>query len=205
MTSIFDLSTQHQDVSSKIVVGLDRLSQAVRVLLWEEAKRHDLSPIQIQFLIFLHYHSLEFGRVSTLAKEFGLTQATVSDAVTSLASKSLLYRAPWPQDKRVITLRLTSMGAEVALKLSTWPNIIREQLNQFSPNEQEMLMKFLMQLIESLQKAGIITIARLCLTCQYFQSAAQPDTASSHFCRLLEKSLATSDLRLDCPEHQLLL
>ena len=69
MTSVFDLATQHQDVSSKIVVGLERLAQTFRVLLWEEAKEHALSPIQIQFLVYLRYHPPEFCRVSLLAKE----------------------------------------------------------------------------------------------------------------------------------------
>ncbi len=205
MTSVFDLATQHQDVGSKIVVGLERLAQAFRVLLWEEAKEHALSPIQIQFLVYLRYHPPEFCRVSLLAKEFGLTQATVSDAVTSLEAKGLIVREPAWQDKRILTLRLTPTGDQLATKLAAWAAVIKEQLGQFSNEEQLLLMQFLMHLIESLQRAGLIAVSRMCLTCRFFQADAHPDSAAPHHCRLLDKPLANSDLRLDCLEHELAL
>lgn len=187
------------------MVGLERLAHAFRVLLWEEAKQHALSPIQIQFLIYLRYHPPEFCRVSLLAKEFGLTQATVSDAVTSLEAKGLIAREPAWQDKRILTLRLTPNGDQLAVKLSAWATVIKEQLAQFSSEEQELLMKFLMHLIESLQRVGLIAISRMCLTCRFFQADAHPNPAAPHHCRLLDKPLANSDLRLDCLEHELAL
>lgn len=49
--SIFDPKNQIKDVSSKIVAGLERISEAFKVLLWEKAKALGLSPIQIQILI----------------------------------------------------------------------------------------------------------------------------------------------------------
>lgn len=199
--SVFDLASQHQEVSSKIVIGLERLAQTFRVLLWEEAKEHHLSPIQIQTLVYLRYHPPEFGRVSLLAREFGLTQATMSDTVTSLEAKGLIYREIWPQDKRVTLLKLTPAGESLAFKLSTWANIIQEQLASFSADEQEVVLKFLMQLIESLQKVGVIAVARMCITCRFFQPHAYPGTASPHHCQLLAKPLANSELRIDCPEH----
>jgi DNA-binding MarR family transcriptional regulator len=199
--AVFDLSTQHQDATSKIVAALERLGQVFRMLLWEEAKQHEISPIQIQFLVYLRYHPPEFCRVSLLAREFGLTQATVSDAVTSLESKGFVWRESWPHDGRVTTLKLTQAGEKLAVRLSTWANTIREQLDQFSPVEQEVQLKFLMQLIELLQKAGLVTIARMCLTCHYFQRNAYPEADSPHHCDLLNIPLANTELRFDCPEH----
>ncbi|MEO6831625.1 MAG: MarR family transcriptional regulator, partial [Chitinophagaceae bacterium] len=57
--SAFDLSQQNRSIDSKIVVSLERISQAFRVLLWKESKEFSLSPIQIQVLIFLLHHSDE--------------------------------------------------------------------------------------------------------------------------------------------------
>ncbi|HWP48427.1 MAG TPA: MarR family transcriptional regulator [Candidatus Limnocylindrales bacterium] len=205
MESVFNLSTQHRETDSKIVAALERLSQAFRILLWEQAKEHDLSPIQIQFLVYLLYHQQErvfLCRVSQLAREFDLTQATVSDAVKSLEEKNLVYREPYPGDKRIFTLRLTPQGKQLALKLSTWANVIKENVAQFCPKEQEIVLKFLMQLIASLQRAGIITISRMCITCRFFQPDAHPGTDSPHHCRLIDKPLANSELRIDCPEHE---
>ena len=58
--SVFNPNHQETDISSKIVAGLERISEAFKVLLWEKAKLLGLSPIQIQILIFalLEYNQL---------------------------------------------------------------------------------------------------------------------------------------------------
>jgi hypothetical protein len=73
MKSPFDLNQQNKKVESKIVVALERISEAFRVLLWNESKENALSPIQIQILIFLLFHSDEMCKVSYLAQEFNMT------------------------------------------------------------------------------------------------------------------------------------
>ena len=90
MGGAFDPSSQHGDVDKKIVAALERISQAYRVLLQEEAQRRSLSPIQARFLVHLLHHGDELGRVGRLAEEFGLSRATVSDAVGTLEAKGLV-------------------------------------------------------------------------------------------------------------------
>ncbi|MCS7221270.1 MAG: MarR family winged helix-turn-helix transcriptional regulator [Anaerolineae bacterium] len=202
MNSVFDPSRQQQDVASKVVAALERLCQAFRVLLWEEAKVHHLSPIQIQFLVYLLYHSPELCRISQLAREFGLTQATVSDAIAALEGKALVSREPWHGDRRVSTLKLTPTGRELAVRLSTWAEVIGQCVSTFPFEEQEAILRFLMQLIESLHRAGIISVARMCITCRFFQPNVAPHSDSPHYCRLINKPLTNSELRIDCPDHE---
>lgn len=202
MPSLFDLAHQHQDVDSKIAAALERLSQAFRVLLWEKNKDYNLSPIQIQFLVYLLYHAAEQGTIGQLAKEFTLTPATVSDAITTLEKKKLVFRERCQDDRRLAFVSLTADGKKIARKLSTWANVIQENLAQFDAIEKVVVMKFLMRLIESLQQARVITIARMCITCKFFQPDAHPHAKAPHHCRLLDKPLANSELRLDCPEHE---
>jgi len=57
--SAFNLNGQNQKIESRIVVALERISEAFRVLLWNESKENALSPIQIQILIFVYFHSSE--------------------------------------------------------------------------------------------------------------------------------------------------
>ena len=52
--SSFHLTEQNQKIESRIVVALERISEAFRVLLWNESKENSLSPIQIQILIFIY-------------------------------------------------------------------------------------------------------------------------------------------------------
>lgn len=204
MHSIFDVTHQHQDVDSKIAAALERLSQAFRVLLWEKNKTCNLSPIQIQFLVYLLYHAAEQCTVGQLAKEFTLTPATVSDAITTLEEKKLVARERQEADRRVAWVSLTTEGKKTARRLSTWANVIQKNIAQFDAQEKVAVMKFLMRLIESLQQAGVITIARMCLTCKFFQPDAHPHAKAPHHCRLLDKPLANSELRLDCPEHEMM-
>jgi DNA-binding MarR family transcriptional regulator len=200
--SVFDLSAQHDDVDAKIVAALERLSQVFRVRLREEAWERDLSPTQAQFLIYLLYHDVELRRVSQLAREFDLTQATVSDAVASLETKGLVQREQWPEDRRVVTLRLTKDGEKLAATLSEWADPVREHLERFSPEEREAVMSFLIGLIGSLQRSGLITVARMCVTCNFFRQDIHPGEPSPHHCGLLDVPLGRADLRVDCPEYE---
>jgi DNA-binding MarR family transcriptional regulator len=200
--SVFDPSAQHDDVDARIVAALERLSQVFRVRLGEEARRRNLSPIQAQFLIHLLHHDVELRRVSRLAREFDLTQATVSDAVASLETKGLVRREHWPGDRRVVTLRLTPDGEKLATTLSNWADPIGEHLERFSPGEREAVMRFLIELVGSLQRSGLITVARMCVTCRFFRRDVRPEGASPHHCGLLDVPLGGSDLRVDCPEHE---
>jgi DNA-binding MarR family transcriptional regulator len=203
LESVFNLPSQHGDVDSKVVAGLERLGQVFRVLLRQEAQEHKLSPIQARFLVYLLYHDVELRRVSQLAREFDLTQATVSDAVDTLEAKGLVGREHWPEDGRVMTLRLTPKGELVAAELSTWADTVREHLDLCPPEEKEVVMRFLMRLIGVLQESGVITVARMCVTCRFFERDAHPGASSPHHCRLLDVPLSGSDLRVDCPEHEL--
>ena len=88
--SIFNPEFQNQNTSSKIIVALERISEAFKVLLWDKAKEYGLSPIQIQILIFVAYHKQELCNVSHLANEFNITKPTVSDAIKALVNKNYI-------------------------------------------------------------------------------------------------------------------
>lgn len=192
------------DLDSKIVAALERLAHVLRTLLWEEAVKNNLSPIQIQSLLYLRTHPEEFCRVGQLAQEFSLTPATVSDAISSLEEKGLLERRPHLQDGRVFRLRLTEKGRQlVEKKLSRWAEVLHEQLAHFPEEEKANALKFLLELIEALYRAGVITVARICLTCRFFRTHVHKGSSSPHHCALMDKPLAESELRVDCPEHEL--
>ena len=78
------------NLESKILNGLERLSEALKALLWEKAKTLGISPIQIQILLFVSNHQTDICNVSYLAKEFNLTKATISDSVNVLLKKKYL-------------------------------------------------------------------------------------------------------------------
>ncbi len=122
--------------------------------------------------------------------------------LSPIQARFLVYLR-WPEDGRVMTLRLTPEGELLAAELSTWADMVREHLDPCPSEEKEVVMRFLMRLIGSLQGSGVITVARMCVTCRFFRRDALPGAGSPHHCGLLDVPLSGSDLRIDCQEHEL--
>ncbi|MDP2685624.1 MAG: MarR family winged helix-turn-helix transcriptional regulator [Aequorivita sp.] len=196
--SPFNLNEQNQKVESRIVVALERISEAFRVLLWTESKENSLSPIQIQILIFIYFHSLEKCKVGYLADEFNMTKATISDSVKVLFAKDLVTKETDPTDTRSYSLSLTSEGKKIAKKASFFASSIEQPIEKLTEEQKTIMLNGLLKLINNLNKSGIITIQRMCFTCSNYQL-----DNGIHYCKLLKSRLAESELRVDCPEHEL--
>jgi len=196
--SSFNLNEQNQKIESRIVVALERISEAFRVLLWNESKENSLSPIQIQILIFIYYHSLEKCKVGYLADEFNMTKATISDSVKVLLSKELVTKETDPIDTRSFSLLLTNEGKKIAKKASFFASSIEHPIEKFTQEQKAIMLNGLLKLIYDLNNSGIITIQRMCFTCSNYQI-----DNGVHYCKLLNSKLAENELRVDCPEHEL--
>lgn len=198
--SDFDLKHQNQSTESKIVASLERIAQAFRVLLWQESKEFSLSPIQVQVLIFLLHHSDEKRKVSYLADEFNMTKATISDTVKTLEQKELITKEYEQHDTRSYVINLTAKGRDIAGKTSLFTKEVRVPIDKLYPDDKESLLLSLLNIIQHLNRSGVITIQRMCMTCSYYQSS---DKGQKHFCKLLNRNLHVTDLRMDCPEHEM--
>ncbi|MBK7038681.1 MAG: winged helix-turn-helix transcriptional regulator [Bacteroidetes bacterium] len=196
--SSFHLTEQNQKIESRIVVALERISEAFRVLLWNESKENSLSPIQIQILIFIYFHSLEKCKVGYLADEFNMTKATISDSVKILLSKELVTKETDPIDTRSFSLSLTYEGKKIAKKASLFASSIEQPIEKLTQEQKTIMLNGLLKLIYDLNKSGIITIQRMCFTCSNYQLEK-----GVHYCKLLKCQLAENELRIDCAEHEL--
>ncbi len=196
--SSFDIKQQNIRIESKIVVALERISEAFRVLLWQESKENSLSPIQIQILIFLLFHTSEKCKVSYLANEFNMTKATISDSVKLLLDKKIIEKEYDSIDSRSFSISLTNEGKKIAQKSSSFAGIIEKPINDFTDKQKEILLVSLLELISKLNQEGVITVQRMCLTCKFYNK-----NKTAHYCNLLNKLLLNNELRVDCPEHQL--
>lgn len=196
--SAFDVTHQNLNIESKIVASLERVAQAFRVLLWEESKTFSLSPIQIQVLIFLLYHSDEKRKVSYLAHEFNLTKATISDTVKTLEQKKLIVKEFESHDSRSYKIYLTPEGTATAQKIAMFTQQIQAPIDRMEATEKENLLFSLLNIIKHLNQTGVITIQRMCFSCQHYQTDA---TTQSHYCHLLQSKLEPTELRVDCNEH----
>ena len=197
--SAFDIEHQNSSIESKIVASLERVSQAFRVLLWNESKEFSLSPIQVQVLIFLLHHSDQKRKVSYLADEFNMTKATISDTIKTLEQKQLIKKQFEQHDTRSYIINLTKKGKNIAEQTSLFAKQIQVPIDKLHSSDKENLLLSLLDIIHHLNKSGVITIQRMCFTCHFYKTNKN---GQKHFCGLLNANLADTELRIDCAEHK---
>jgi len=196
--AIFSPVQQAGNVPGKVVAALERLSEAFRVLLWNEAKQYGLSPIQVQLLVFLLHYPAPKRTITFLASYFNMTKATISDAIKSLESKQLLTRKAMSGDSRSHTLHLVKAGKTLARKIEKFADPIQGTVTLLPAARQEELLECLLSLIYQLNRQLVISPQSMCLNCRFY---AQKN--GGHYCNLVKAALRSGDLRVDCPEFQL--
>ena len=200
MPGVFDLDQQQRDLDARLVVGIERLGQALRGLLRDAARQHGMSPIQLQLLVQIGQRNDGESRVGALAERFDITAPTVSDAVAALVDKGLVRRSPSQHDGRMVRLTPTEEGARVARLTETWADPLLRLLEPVPRSAKRAAFDVVSLLIAELHEAGVIGLARMCRTCRHFRSQTTVETP--YWCDLLKLPLRSEDLRLDCPEHE---
>ena len=195
--STFNPAQQEKDISSKIVAGLERVSEVFKVLIWEKAKFVGLSPIQIQILIFIAFRKQNLCNVSHLAKEFNLTKPTISDAIRVLDKKGLIIKDVSLADNRSYSIVLSDLGNEIVSQTYDFSLPLKKQIDGFSQTELESLFGTLSQLIYKLNRIGVLSVQRTCFGCTFYKKNNGND-----YCNLLQKDLLSQEIRIDCPEFE---
>ncbi len=195
--SVFDTEKQHHNLDSKIIVAFEKISEVYRVLQWSQAQENKISPIQLQILVFIKYHTPEKCKVGYMARDFNITKATISDSVKTLLSKGYLNKVVDTSDTRSFTLSLTSEGEKLASKVEHYTHELKAPLLDLDASKKEVLFDSLTELIYKLQRNGIIDVQRMCFTCTNYEG----DKNAAHYCKLMKTELTKNALRMDCPEH----
>lgn len=194
---VFKQEDKVHSLSNKIVIGLQRISEAFKVLLWEKAKEFGLSPIQIQILIFVAYHKEAYRNVSYLAKEFNVTKPTISDAIKVLEKKEMIVKDYSSTDNRRYSIFLSDLGKDIVSKTENFVHPIKKEMDTISIQEQENIFATISSLIYQLNQKGVLTVQRTCFACKFYKQNGNQD-----YCNLLQKELLNSDIRLDCAEFE---
>lgn len=190
------------DLDLRLVAALERTGHALRVLLGEQARRHGLSPIQVQLLQLLASRPAERRRVGTLAADLDVRSPTVSDAVAALKRKGLVADVPVAGDGRARQLDLTAVGVGVVAELADWQGAVAARLGGVGPARKAETLELLLDLLAGLHEDDVITVARTCPACRFFVRDAQPGAGRPHRCGLLDAPLGGADLRVDCDGHE---
>ena len=198
MESIFNLNNQNSNLDSKIVAGLDRISQVFKTLLLEKSKTYNLSPIQIQLLIFIAYHSSEKTTVSYLSQEFNLSKPTISDTIKTLEQKQFINKIVDKKDTRSYRITLTETGKNIVLETENFINPLTEIITNSKQNDKLVLWENITTIIQQLNELKIISVQRTCFKCKFYS-----ENNNKSFCNLLNQNLKTEDIRIDCEEFEI--
>lgn len=187
-------------VVDHITTGLTKVAAALRSQAWEGGSARKLTPTQGQILVLLAERATQPMRLNDVARELCLTAATASDAVMTLVEKKLVKKERSPDDQRALVITLTAAGRREAQQTAGWTEVVRAGVRSLTPDEQTVFLRGLTKVMYSLQEQGVISIARMCVSCTYFQPYAHVDAARPHHCGFVNKPMGDGQLRLECPD-----
>lgn len=198
--SLFDPKYRNTP-AGQISIALYRIAQAIDLLLRERGKALRLSAAQIQALLFLKYARPGVRTIGGLANRLEVTYATASGVADALERKRLIQRKQLAEDRRVITLGLTSKGEDKAELLEDVLNEVESAVNALSESEQAALLRATQAIVRRLQNAGYVKVYEMCWNCQFFQKDAHPDDPRGpHHCMFIDAPLPEPNTYFECPD-----
>jgi len=137
------------DPDQELLFAFEKLCRYFRAWYTQEGKRHDLSPVQVQILIYLLRPLTELQNLTTIANEFFISKASLSDSIKGLMNKKLVTRLSLKNDKREQYINLTRSGKKLAGQLGQIPKVLDLSIRNMRPAEKQRLMTGVLNLMSS--------------------------------------------------------
>lgn len=197
----FDPKYRSETPAGAITIALYRIGQAIDRLLRQRGEARQLSPAQIQALLFLQYARPGARTIGGLAQRLGATYATASGVADALERKALMSRQPLEEDRRIVTLALTGAGQEEARKAEDILDEIEAAVTALPEEDQQALLRATQAIVRRLQEGGYVHVYEMCWGCQFFRHNAHPaDPRGPHHCAFVDAPLAEPNTYLECPD-----
>ena len=188
--------------AQQLLVGLDRLGQAVRMEAWRNAGPFTLSPLQGDIVNLLH-NARTPQRQGDIVTALASTPPTVSDAVKVLRRKGLLEATRDPADARAVRLSLSTSGRAEAARLSVMPENLGDAVAAVAGSDFPAMLRGVVTLMRELQDRRLIPVSRMCVTCRFYVPDAHPaESGRPHHCAYVDAPFGDAELRVTCPDHE---
>mgnify|MGYP000029446059 CR=1 FL=1 len=199
--SPFNPRVRSERLSGQIAIALYRIAQSIQIMLRRAGQAHGLSPAQVQALLFLAYARPGVRTIGGLAQRLQATLATASEVADALERKGLVAREPWPEDHRIITLRLTGNGRRRVADLEGLLDDLEAAIAELSLPDQQTLHRALQHIVRRLAAGGHVVVYEMCWGCAFFRPFAHPgDPAAPHHCAFMDAPLPDADTYTECPD-----
>jgi DNA-binding MarR family transcriptional regulator len=182
----------------RLATGLARVAVAVRADGPPDGLERTIAQQQVLLMLTRRH---QVYPLSVLATELGMPEDATLAAVSTLVREGLVAMDPAPSySPHQVRVALTEAGRAQAPELLNWAADLLAELEQMSFEHQRRLLALVTQQIFVMQRQDRIPVARMCVTCRYFQPYAYPGTTSPHHCWLVDAPFGYQDLRVRCPE-----
>ncbi|MEO0302028.1 MAG: helix-turn-helix domain-containing protein [candidate division WOR-3 bacterium] len=156
-----------ENLDFKILSGLERVSEIMKVFLRRESSKFKLSPTQVQILLSL----LSEGnlKIKNLEKITSLDKTTLSKSIKNLQKKNFIEKTQSELDRREKILKIKENKKESIKNFSLSINLFKKVLKNFSEKEKEIILKFIFDFIDYSIDMGLISLQKMCSKCIYFK------------------------------------
>jgi DNA-binding MarR family transcriptional regulator len=163
----------HLDKNPIVLLELvERLGNLMRTELRKAGAEESLQPVHVQALIYLSRANRYSNTPQALAEYLGLTKGTVSQTLLLLDRRGLIERFEDEIDRRVVRLRLSSVGDQFLADSQPalpWQNATRN----ISPNRIRNATSALREALATLQEDNEGTVFGVCSSCSWCQKLSQ--------------------------------
>jgi DNA-binding MarR family transcriptional regulator len=147
----------------RIAVLLPQIARNLRLAALVERVRHGLTTAQLMALFILRDGDADGLAVSQLAREMGVSVPTVTGMADRLVEAGMLKRVHSETDRRVVLLRLSRDGLEVAERLrAILEDLITRILKDMSPEAHRAItdaMEQVFALSQQVRKEETVLVA----------------------------------------------
>jgi DNA-binding MarR family transcriptional regulator len=186
-------------LGQRLATGLARVAVAVHRPPADGIER---TLAQQQVLLVLSQRR-DVYPLTNLARDLGMDRSDLLAAVSTLVKEGLVVFEPapsyTPSDVRV---SLTAAGRNQPRELMNWAADLLADLHTMNETNQRALLPVVVRRIRQMQDNGQIPVARMCVTCRFFDGYRHATSEAPHHCWLVDKPFGHRDLRLRCPEAQ---
>ncbi|HKT03863.1 MAG TPA: hypothetical protein VJT31_30400 [Rugosimonospora sp.] len=189
------------ELAGRLAVGLVRLAAALDAATTGNADRQPHTLTEQQVLLVLAGRDGPCS-VEELAARVAMTRALLVPVLSRLREDGLITMAPAPSyDPDQVSVALTERGRQLPPPLLNWAGRLLASLAEVPDGEQQRLLTLVVDRIVLLQRRGRLPVARMCLTCRFFQPYAHPGEPDPHHCALVNAAFGHAQLRVHCPEQ----
>lgn len=173
---------------------IDRLTNSLINEKRKALAEFGLQPVQLDALLYLSMANKYSDNAISVSEYLDHTKGTISQSIKVLERKALIHKRVNPDDKRVLHIKVTTVGKHVLMQL-TEHSKLKEALAQLSKNNETALVKSLDAIYNQIHTSGGGKSFGQCFTCKHFQ-AGEPAQ-----CLHFNEEITSKEAQQICRSH----